>query len=249
MARWKLLSRHEYEFLSAFPRYVKTLGGLLLGLLMTAGGVAILIFGTDGPNFISGYIFGFLLLGFGLLLAAAMVLTWPWKPVRSVRLYEEGLRWTAGGREHSYPWEDVTHINRTELDVVGSDGRRTDWTREAYLVLRFADGKGVTFDPALSDYSKLARIAQQAATAAQLAQGDGELDADGKQFGPIHVSRKGVTAHGRFFRWKEVKWLAVANGELCAHHACAKWRPVRLNDIPDYLLLLSVVKELGRLRE
>jgi hypothetical protein len=58
-----------------------------------------------------------------------------------------------------------------------------------------------------------------------------------------------VTANGRFFKWKEVRWLAVHNGEVCAHHECEGWRPVPLHEIPDYVVLLSLVQGLGRLRE
>jgi hypothetical protein len=58
-----------------------------------------------------------------------------------------------------------------------------------------------------------------------------------------------VTANGRFFAWKEVQWLAVHNGAVCAHHDCTTWRPVPLSDIPDYLLLLSLVKALARLHD
>jgi hypothetical protein len=87
------------------------------------------------------------------------------------------------------------------------------------------------------------------AAARQLAAVAAELEGDGKAFGPVHISPKGVTADGKFFAWKEVKWLVVSNGELCAHHECDAWRPVPLNEIPDYLVLLSLVKELGRLRE
>jgi hypothetical protein len=249
MAKWKRISKHDYEFLGAFPRYVKTLLGFLAGLGMAVGGAAILLYGTGGQNSISAYIFGFLFLGFGLLLAGAMVVSWPWRRVRWVRVYEEGLKWQAGRREHKYRWDEVTNVSRTELDVVGTDGRRSPLSRTAYLVLRFADGTGVQFDPALTDYEKLARYAQQAAAASQLAESAAELDEAGKTFGPVHISRKGVTANGRPFAWKELRWLAVHNGELCAHHECEKWRPIPLSEIPNYVLLLSLAKGIGRLRE
>src|SRR5262245_5798505 len=186
MAKWKQLSKHEYEFISAFPRYVKTLTGLFVGLLMVAGGVAILIYGTGGQHSISAYIFGILFLLIGLPVVAVAIVLWPWKRVRWVRVYEEGLRWSAGGREHRYRWEEVRNVDRTEMDVVGPDERRTDWTRTAYLNLRFADGTGVSFDPALMDYSKLAGYVQRAVAASQLAESAVELDEAGKTFGPVH---------------------------------------------------------------
>jgi hypothetical protein len=249
MSKWKLVSKHEYEFISAFPRYVKTIVGLLCGIGMTVGGAAILVYGTGGRNAVSGYIFGLLFLLFGILLTGLMILSWPWRRIRWVRVYEEGLRWEAGSREHKCRWDEVTDLNRTEMDVVGPDGRRTDWTRSASLLLRLADGSRVRFDPALVDYGKLARLVQEHVTLHQLHGATAELDETGKTFGPVHLTRKGVTAAGRFFSWTEVRWLAAHNGQLCAHHECTAWQPILLNDIPNYLLLLSLVKELGRLRE
>jgi hypothetical protein len=249
MAKWKLVSKHPYEFLSAFPGYVKMLGGLLVGLGMTAGGAALLYYGTGGRNAFSAWVFGGLFLLFGVLLSGAMILVWPWKRVRWVRVYEEGLRWKAGRREYKYRWDEVTSVSRTEMDIVGPDGRRSDFSRTAWVALRLADGTGVTFDPALGDYTKLAKYVQQAAAARQLAEAAVELDESGKEFGPVHITRKGVTANGRFFAWKEVRWLAIHNGELCAHHECDTWKPIPVSHIPDYLLLVSLVQGLGRFRE
>src|SRR5262249_2731412 len=119
MAKWKLVSKHEYEFIAAFPRYVMTLVGELVGLLMAARGAAVLIYGTDWDNItnlIPALIFGVLFLGLGLLIAVLAVVFWPWKPVRWVKVYEEGLRWKAGGREHKCRWEEVTSVNRTEMN-------------------------------------------------------------------------------------------------------------------------------------
>jgi hypothetical protein len=248
MAKWKLVSKHNYEFLAAVPQYLRALIGLVVGLLLTGGGAAILIYGTGGPNSLSAYIFGIVFLLVGLLTSGVIVLLWPWRRVRWVRVYEEGLRWKAGRREHEYRWDEVTNVGRTEMEVIGADGRRTPLGRTSYLDLRLADGTRVSFDPSLTKYDKLANYVQQAATASQLATA-GELDEAGKTFGLVHVSRKGVTNNGRFFAWKEVKWLAVHNGELCAHHECTAWRPIPVSGISNYLLLLSLVKGLGRFRE
>jgi hypothetical protein len=86
MAKWKLVSKHEYEFIAAFPRYAMTLGGVLAGLLMAAGGAALLIYGTGGDNLsnlIPAVLFGVLLVVFGLLIAAGSVFYWPWNPPRA----------------------------------------------------------------------------------------------------------------------------------------------------------------------
>src|SRR5262249_31143029 len=161
-----------------------------------------------------------LLLVLGLLATWVMVLLIPWKRVRWARVYEEGLKWKAGRREYKYRWDEVSDVNRTEMEFMGHEGRRSTASRVASVSLRFADGTGVSFTPALKDYTKLATYVQQAVTASQLAESRGKLDEAGKGFGPVHISRKGVTAHGKFFAWKEVRWLAVHNGELCAHHEC-----------------------------
>jgi hypothetical protein len=249
MAKWKLVSKHTYEFTSAFPIYLRILGGFFVGLLMTAGGVLILVFGLAGGFHITPLIFGVLFVVFGLLLCGGMILSWPWKRVRWVRVYEEGLKWQAGRRECKYRWDEVTNVNRTEIEVVNAYGQRSDLGREAHLSLRFADGSSVTFDPALSSYYKLADFAQRAAAATQVADAAEELDETGKDFGLVHLSRKGVSVDGRAFAWKELRWLAVSNGELHAHHSCAKWRPIPLSTIPNAMLLLTLVRGLGRLRE
>src|SRR5262249_33275712 len=166
---------------------------------MTAGGAALLLYGTGGRNSFPAWIFGSVLLVFGLLAAGIMILIWPWKRVRWARVYEEGVRWKAGRRVHKYRWDEVTDVSRAEMDIVGHDGRRTAFTRTAYVALRFTDGTGVSFTPALKDYTELANYVQRAVAASQLAESGGELEAAGKAFGPVQISRKGVTAHGKFF--------------------------------------------------
>jgi hypothetical protein len=249
MAKWKLVSKHEYGFVAAFPIYLKILGGFFVGLLMTVGGLLILIIGNSGGLHVTPVTFGGVFVMFGVVLCGAMVVAWPWKRVRWVRVYEEGIKWAAGRREHRYGWDEVTNVIRSELQVVSPEGRRSDLSRTAYLDLSFDDGTGVRFDPALSNYCKLAEYAQKASASRQLNESTADLDETGKDFGPVHVSRKGVTVHGKAFTWKELKWLSVYNGELYAHPTCTKWRPITLNSIPNYVLMLSLVKGLGRLRE
>lgn len=249
MAKWTLVSKHEFQFIDAVPRYVKTLGGFLLGLGFLAGGVALLVYGTGGRNDISVWIFGTLAILIGLPLAVLMALSWPWRRVRWARVYEEGLRWKAGGREHKKRWGDIVNVGRRDHAVVGADGHMNDWNRTSSCTLRFADGSSVEFDPALTDYERLANYAQRAAAAAQLAEAGEELDEGGKSFGLVHLAPRGVTVNGRLFRWKELRWLAVHNGQLCAHHSCTDWEPIPLAAIPNYVVLLSLVKGMGMLRE
>jgi hypothetical protein len=251
MAKWTLASKHEYEFLGAVPRYVSTGCGFFVGVGMLAGGVALLVYGTDTDNItntISVWIFGVLLILFGVLTSGIAAILWPWQRVSWVRAYEEGLRWKAGGREHKKRWDEVKDVSRLEMQTVGPHGERSEWGRSANLTLRFLDGTSVSFDPALSDYGKLARVAQEAVAACQLADGAAEMDDEGKSFGHLHVSRKGVTVIEKFFAWKKLRWLAVENGHLVAHPACDTWEPVPLAAVPNYAVMLTLLKGIGRLR-
>src|SRR5262249_52779849 len=117
------------------------------------------------------------------------------------------------------------------------------------LSLCFEDGTSVRFDPSLTDYDRLARYAQEQVAARQQAAATAELDAAGKTFGLVHVAQGGVKVNGRHFTWKEARWLSVDNGALHAHPSCPGWEPVPLAAIPNYVLLLSLLKGLGRLRE
>src|SRR5262249_42585985 len=157
-------------------------------------------------------------------IAAGSVVFWPWKLVRWVRVYEEGLRWQVGGREHKCRWEEVAKVNRTEMNTTGAGLGGSDWSRAAVLTLRLPHRTGVSFDPTLTGYDTLARRVQEAVAVRQLPGAAAELDDTGKSFGLVHIDRKGVTANGRFFAWKDVKWLTVYNGELCAHPDCTKWQ-------------------------
>jgi hypothetical protein len=248
MAPWKLVSKHDYEFLSALPVYARAIGFFVAGLAMTAGGVAILVFGTGGGS-IAPYLLGGGITFFGLLTLTAAAFLWPWRHVRWVRVYEEGLRWKARGRVHKKRWDEVDTVSRSESQMVNPDGSRSEWGRMADLGLRFEDGTSVRFTTSLTDYDRLARYAQVTVAARQQAAAAAELDGAGKAFGLVHVARDGVTVDGRHFRWKELKRLHVYNGDLCADPSCRGWKPVPLAAIPNYVLMLSLVRGLGRLRE
>jgi hypothetical protein len=252
MAKWTQVSKHEYEFLGAVPRYVSTGCGFFVGLGMLAGGVALLVYGTGGDNVsnnISAWIFVVLLVGFGLLTMGIAAALWPRQHVSWVRTYEEGLRWKAGGREHKKRWDEVKNVSRTEMQTVDQHGQGSEWGRTSNLFLHFHDGTSVEFFNALSDHGKLARVAQEKSAAAQLPAAAEELDDGGKTFGLIHVTRDGVTAFGKRFSWKKARWLAVENGHLVAHPACDGWEPVPLAAVDNYAVLLTLLQGIGRLRD
>jgi hypothetical protein len=248
MAQWKLVSKHENELISAVPIYGRAIGFFVAGLAVTAGGVALVVVGILGDS-IAPYFLGGGIFIFGLPFMAVGVVMWPWRRIRWVRAYEQGLRWAAGGRVHKKRWDEVTTVGRIEMQTVGPHGHRSDWGRTANLSLRFEDGTSIRFDPSLTDYGRLAGYAQEQVAARQHAAATAEMDDDGKTFGLVHLARGGVTVDGRHFSWKEARWLSVYNGELCAHPSCKGWKPVPLAAIPNYLLMLALLKGLGRLRE
>src|SRR5262245_28784079 len=165
MAKWKLVSKHEHEFVSAFPRYLRALLLLGSGLALAAGGVAIVVFGGGRSHL--PYVFGGLLLLLGSTLILGGVLLWPWAGVKWVRAYEEGLKWKDRRGEHKKRWEEVVSVSRSETQYVNRDGSGTDFGRVADFGLRFDDDTSINFTTTLTDYSRLANYAQEQASARQ----------------------------------------------------------------------------------
>lgn len=249
MAKWKLVSRHEYEFASAFPRYVRALVFFFAGLAVTAGGVALFVFG-GGRSHIP-YMIGGILVLFGLLFMFLGALLWPWAGVRWVRLYEEGLRWKDRRGEHKKRWEEVVSVSRNETQTIDIHGTGDEFGREADFGLCFDDDSSINFTTTLARYDRLARYVQEQVAARQQAGAEAEFASEGKTFGIVRIDRDGITAlaNGRHYAWDEVEWLQVDNGHLCAAPSCRGWEPVPLAGISNYLVLLSIVQKLGRLRE
>jgi hypothetical protein len=243
MAKWKLLSKHELDRLAFIPMFTGIgCGGVLL---VAAGGGLLWL---SGANALPAYLICVPLILLGLALLAFVAWGLSQARVRWVRIFDLGIRWKEGGTEHKYRWEEVKDVQRTEMDFVGADGRRSEWTRVAGLLLVFDDGRRVSFDPSLSEYSRLANAAQKAVTECQMARAAAEPPKKAREFGPARLKDAGVEVNGRLFRWKEIQWLAVENGELVCHYSCKQWRPVPLSEIPNYQLLLALVDEMGMLR-
>jgi hypothetical protein len=162
MAKWKLLSKHEWEFGSALPGYGKAGCAFLAGLAVTAGGIALIVFNFGGDAGIGPVLLGVGLTLLGLLPLAAGAILWPWQWIAWVKVYEQGLRWKAGGREHERHWDEVKRASSSEIQAIDVHGHRNEWYSSASLVLHFADGTMVTFDTALSDYGKMVRTVREA---------------------------------------------------------------------------------------
>jgi hypothetical protein len=162
MARWKLLSKHEWEFGSALPGYGKAGCSFLAGLAVTAGGIAIIVFNFGGDAGIGPVLFGGGITFFGLIPLLLGLFFWPWQRIAWVKVYEQGLRWKAGGREQERTWDEVKRANSSEIQAIDVHGGRNEWHSSAFLVLFFHDGTSVTFDTALTDYGRLVRHVQEA---------------------------------------------------------------------------------------
>jgi hypothetical protein len=243
MAKWKLISKHEFDWLAIIPMYT---GFAFAGVLLVGAGGGLLW--LSGADALPAYLISVPLILLGLALLAFVVIALATTRVRWVRVFDLGIRWKEGRAEHKYRWEEVKDVQRTEMDFVGPDERRSEWTRVASLLLVFDDGRRVTFDPSLAEYSRLANAAQKAITESQLARAASAPPTKVREFGPLRLKNSGVEVEGQFFSWKELRWLQVTNGELHCHHSCKEWRPVPLDEIPNSQLLLSLLHEMGMLR-
>jgi hypothetical protein len=157
MANWQLLSKHEYQFISAFPDFVRAFCTVAVGLGLVVGGVALIVYGGHFTPYVLGTVFALL----GLPTVAVGVILWPWRQASWVRVYEEGLRWKVWGRVYKKRWEEVTFINQFDINEIHIDGSRSDWGSSSTLGLRFDDGTHVIFSTALSNYGRLGRVARE----------------------------------------------------------------------------------------
>ncbi|MGL4554545.1 MAG: hypothetical protein ACRC33_25555 [Gemmataceae bacterium] len=160
MAKWKLVSKHEWEFASALPGYVKPGCSVVLGLAVAGLGVATIAFDLRGETGLG--LFGGGLVFFGLIPLALGVLLFPWQRVAWVKVYEQGLRWKAWGRVHERHWDEVKQTRSADIQAIDQTGSRNEWHSSAWLVVLFLDGSSVTFDTALSDYGRLVRSVREA---------------------------------------------------------------------------------------
>jgi hypothetical protein len=243
MAKWVQVSKHEFTFggliKSSWP-------SLLLGFIFLPMGIGFLfIQGKEGEEWIGPVVATITLLGALALLAVA-----PWRFIRrvaSARVYEQGISWHKGGSEEKYPWDEVREVYRTERHVLQGGEKPSDWNRTSDLRLVFSDGEEIRFNHMLSKYDRLANYVQQVTTRQLIPEALAELEEkDSVTFGPVEVSRDGLTIEEDFYPWKKVKRLVVGNGYLCCYHARDTSKDILLYKLPNYLVLFAVLEAVGK---
>src|SRR5262249_47639159 len=105
MAKWQLVSKHDFDWLSLVPIYTPPLLG---GGALSAVGAGLLYLMSGGDNTLSGCLIGIPLLLGGLLVLAIPVLGLSGGRIRWVRVYDRGIRWCQRGKEYKYRWDEVT---------------------------------------------------------------------------------------------------------------------------------------------
>ncbi len=240
MAKWKPVSRHAYNYLDL----AMSAGFSLVLCLVLAGVGAILVVIHSRPTG-TGYLY---VLGTGLLLLAVLALLIPllaWhRRLSLVRLYEEGLKWTRGGVEHKYRWDDVTEVYRTEIRRIDAQSG-AEAGRQAFIHLVFSDGSKAGFrHTEMHDYDEFASIVLPAVAARQLPAALEAMDEEGVDFGPVRLDRKGLTIHGTHCPWSKVEEITAENGSLCIYGEDEKKRSVPLSEVPNYQLFFSLILEL-----
>jgi hypothetical protein len=182
------------------------------------------------------------ILMFGFLALVVAFIGWIfWRFLRSptdVRVYAESLRWRRLGQEFDYPWDDVREVYRSERLINRN-------YRVAELKLVYEDGEKARFNNSLADYDRFADLVQQITGERLLRAARADLDDSGAAFGPVEVTRDGLTINDEHFAWDKVKKVAIVNG----HIGCRVGKReqfVRLEAVPNYQVLFTLLGELGR---
>jgi hypothetical protein len=151
MAKWKLVSRHEFDLASFFAAYRYS---WLAFPLLLAFAVRFLLLPARPEDQAYMWFFGGLATFGGVLAIGWPIGRWV-RRVRSAKAYDEGLRWKQGGTEFEYPWEQVVEVSRNDVDVRINNERSSAGTRITDLRVAFADRRVVHLSHVLTDYDRL----------------------------------------------------------------------------------------------
>jgi hypothetical protein len=158
---------------------------------------------------------------------------------RSAEVHADRLVWTATDR-HECRWDEITEVYRIE--------RLTNRTfHYTLLKLVLADGRQAQFDHALSDYNTLADQVQQMTAERLTPNKRAAMEGDGAAFGPVSLSRNGISISGEQFPWEEVEQYTIFNGSLIVFPRSYQGhagKEMALGQVPNYPILLFFLREL-----
>jgi hypothetical protein len=188
--------------------------------------------------------------GVGLLIAG------PWPLIAGigyhfvvwrVRVTTEGLTWVDRKGEHHCSWDEVTAVYRTEIRI----GDRKYGDRLADLRLEIAGGKTLKVNYRLTRYNQLCEAVQRITTERLLPRKRAELWENGATFGSVTLSRDGIRVGGKDLAWADFGHYFLANGHVVFYPRGARDMQrdaigCRLANIPNYLVLLTLLREMGK---
>jgi hypothetical protein len=162
---------------------------------------------------------------------------------RSAHTSPEGVRWLSQLSVQHCAWNDISAVYRMHKII-----NQTFHVKKLRLVL--ADGREVTFDQTLSDYDRLAEMAQETVAQQLLPSKRLELARAGAEFGAVTLHRDGLTINAKKLSWPDIEQYIVFRGNLVVYPkaylgiSCAE---VILSTLPNYTVLLHLLQELGQM--
>src|SRR5262249_58549643 len=103
----------------------------------------------------------------------------------------------------------------------------------------------------LSKYSQLCETVQRITMERMLPQKRGELAASAADFGPILLRNDGIRINLKDIPWERFSYYYVVNAHFVAYRTDAKHMQrdahvVKLEHIPNYLVFLTMLEEMGK---
>ncbi len=121
--------------------------------------------------------------------------------------------------------------------------------RKKLLRLVPAHGVEAAFDQCLSNYDRFSDTVQAAVAARLQPAKRAELAGAGAEFGPVTLHRDGITINGKTVSWPDVEQYTVFRGIFVVYprgYKGIKCEEASLGMIPNYVVLLRLLQELGR---
>jgi hypothetical protein len=232
-----IVSEHPFSLGGLTRRYLAQVWMLAILAII---GLGLLLMGINRPN--TGTVLpGLLMLAIGLAFAVPIFLGYQQR-THWVKLTDEGMQWQDADGEHGVAWTDVRAVRRLEKII-------NDLFRQRELTLTLADGKEVKFDHRLKDFDGLADRVQQRTADLLIETYRKELEGGMATFGPVILSRDGISLRQKEFPWSVVQQCRIVRGTLMVvvpGKDLDESQMVMLSEVPNYFILLRLLTEMGK---
>jgi hypothetical protein len=177
-----------------------------------------------------------LLVGGGLTALAAFL------PARRIILCENGLVETNGYQNKLYFWDDIEGVSHLKIRVVYRRGGTRDFFQ---MWLWLNTGECLEYGTWFTDLDRVARRTQRMVrdmrfpAILQAWRAGQEVS-----FGPIRVSRHGVSVGKRHLPWEQVEQFTGEEGHLIIHQHYRQdaWARLDAREVPNLYLLREVLE-------